>query len=186
MTLLHIMLSLVLVLPGTSNEPTLKPHILTYIETYKYLAIDEMDRSGIPASVTLAQAILESNGGISKLARESNNHFGIKCKDYWTGDRVLHPDDDRDAQGRIIPSCFRKYPSVAASYADRTEFLRKTPGYQILFDFDKTDYEAWSHGLQWCGYATDAAYGEKLIRTIELYGLDDLDYYTIKYYPKSG
>jgi flagellum-specific peptidoglycan hydrolase FlgJ len=166
-------------------EP-LKPHVVSYIETHMYLAIDEMERSGIPASITMAQAIIETDGGTSRLARESNNHFGIKCKSYWQGPTVQHPDDDRDATGRIIPSCFRAYPTVMDSYKDHTDFLVNTTTYQALFQYPRTDYENWARGLQYCGYATDARYAEKLIATIERYGLAELDYYTIQFVPRSA
>jgi flagellum-specific peptidoglycan hydrolase FlgJ len=168
-----------------SPKETMKPHVLSYIEEYKYMAIDEMVRSGIPASVTMAQAIIESNAGVSFLAKESNNHFGIKCKSYWNGHSFYHPDDDRDAEGNIIASCFRKYDSVLESYADHSDFLLNTPHYQPLFVYDRTEYEKWARGLQLCGYATDQAYGEKLIRTIKLYNLHELDYYTIQYVDRS-
>ncbi len=166
-------------------EP-LKPHVVSYIETHMYLAIDEMERSGIPASITMAQAIIETDGGTSRLARESNNHFGIKCKSYWQGLTVQHPDDDRDAAGRIIPSCFRAYATVMDSYKDHTDFLVNTTTYQALFQYPKTDYENWARGLQYCGYATDARYAEKLIATIERYGLAELDYYTVQYVPRAA
>ncbi len=163
----------------------MKPNVLSYIETYKYAAIDEMERSGIPASITMAQAIIESNAGASWLARQSNNHFGIKCKSYWTGEAYYHPDDDRDAAGNLIPSCFRKYDSVLASYEDHSHFLMQTPHYQGLFGYGRTEFEAWAKGLQLCGYATDPAYADKLIRTIRLYHLHELDYYTVKYVDRS-
>ena len=165
----------------TGPKESLKPHVVNYIETYKFVAIDEMVRSGIPAIIIMAQAILESNGGVSTLARESNNHFGIKCKSYWTGSAHYHPDDDRDANGKLIPSCFRKYDSVFSSYADHSDFLMNTPHYQPLFVYDKTEYEQWAKGLQLCGYASDPAYADKLIRTVKLYNLHELDYYTIQY-----
>ena len=183
--MMFAMLSMLLMLltPAMPSE-SLKPHVLDYIETYKYAAIDEMVRSGIPASVTMAQAIIESNGGTSVLARESNNHFGIKCKTYWVGSTYYHPDDDRDENGKLIPSCFRQYEDVLASYKDHSDFLMQTAHYQGLFGYAKTAYREWSKGLQLCGYATDTRYGEKLIRTIELYGLHELDYYTVQYVPK--
>ena len=172
---------LVLLLLPTHPEESHKPYVLSYIEQYKYLAIDEMDRSGIPASIILAQGILESNGGTSNLAKESNNHFGIKCKSYWTGNAYYHPDDDRDEYGRIIPSCFRKYESVEASYADHSDFLLTTLHYRPLFIYDKTEYVEWAKGLQLCGYASDPAYADKLIRTIQLYNLHEYDYYAVQY-----
>ncbi len=164
-----------------SPDDSRKPYVLSYIDQYKYVAIDEMDRSGIPASIILAQGILESNAGASNLAKESNNHFGIKCKSYWTGSAYYHPDDDRDASGRIIPSCFRSYSSVEASYADHSDFLMNTLHYRPLFFYDKIEFEQWAKGLQICGYASDPSYAEKLIRTIKLYNLDEFDYYTIQY-----
>lgn len=167
-------------------KEAMKPHVVTYIETYKYAAIDEMVRSGIPASIIMAQAIVESNAGISGLARESNNHFGIKCKDYWTGSAHYCPDDDRDAKGNLIPSCFRKYDSVYASYADHSDFLMNTATYRFLFAYDRIDYELWAKGLQLCGYASDPGYADKLIRTIRLYNLHELDYYTIQYVKPSA
>ena len=158
-----------------------KPYVVNYIERYKFVAIDEMDRSGIPASIILAQGILESNAGISNLAVQSNNHFGIKCKSYWTGSAYYHPDDDRDEHGKIVPSCFRMYETVEASYADHSDFLMNTLHYRPLFVYDKTEYELWAKGLQLCGYASDPAYAEKLIRTIRLYNLHEYDYYTVQY-----
>jgi flagellum-specific peptidoglycan hydrolase FlgJ len=158
-----------------------KTAVLSYIEEHKFLAIDEMVRSGIPASITLAQAIIESNAGQSKLSKISNNHFGIKCKDYWEGNTYYHPDDDRDASGKLIPSCFRKYETINESYEDHSSFLMNTPAYQPLFGYDKTDYRLWAEGLEICGYASDEQYAEKLIRTIEAYQLHELDYYTIQY-----
>ncbi len=162
-------------------EASVRPEVSSYIDEYKYLAIDEMVRSGIPASITLAQAILESNAGVSKLARESNNHFGIKCKDYWNGSSYYHPDDDRDPNGKLIPSCFRKYESVSDSYKDHSSFLMMTEHYSLLFGYDKTEYKRWAEGLEMCGYATDCRYAEKLISTIELYDLYEYDFYTIQY-----
>ena len=164
---------------------TIQPHVSNYIEEYKFLAIDEMVRTGIPASVTMAQAIIESNAGNSKLARESNNHFGIKCKAYWEGREYFHPDDDRDAQGNLIPSCFRQYSSVEESYFDHSNFLMDTDHYKPLFNYDKTEYTLWAQGLALCGYASDCKYAEKIISTIELYGLHELDYYTVQYVDKT-
>jgi len=174
-----------LVLPWSPPE-SLKPYVLTYIEEYKYVAIDEMDRSGIPASIIIAQAIVETNAGTSNLARKSNNHFGIKCKDYWEGETYFSPDDDRDAHGKIIPSCFRQYDSPLDSYKDHSDFLMRTPHYQGLFGYDKTEYISWANGLQLCGYASDPDYADKLIKTIKLYSLEELDYYTVQYVERSS
>ena len=163
------------------HTDNVQPVVANYIEEYKYLAIDEMVRTGIPASVTMAQAIIESNAGNSKLAILTNNHFGIKCKSYWEGMQYFHPDDDRDSNGNLIPSCFRKYPTVYDSYLDHSEFLLNTEHYKPLFSYDRTEYKLWAEGLELCGYASDIQYAEKLIKTIEAYELHELDYYTIEY-----
>ena len=177
---------LVLFTVFSSARPTgtIQPHVANYIEEHKFMAIDEMLLTGIPASVSMAQAIIESNAGSSKLARESNNHFGIKCKSYWEGNEYFHPDDDRDAKGNIIPSCFRKYGSVQESYFDHGNFLMNSDHYKPLFNYDKTEYALWAHGLALCGYASDCKYADKIINTIELYGLHELDYYTVQYVDK--
>lgn len=137
-----------------------------YINTYKELAIAEEIRSGVPAAITLAQGILESEAGQSELVKASNNHFGIKCKEEWAGDRVYHDDD---AKGE----CFRVYPSAADSYKDHSDFLRNRPYYTALFDIDPTDYEAWAYGLKKAGYATNPAYAQLLIKTINENHLED-------------
>ena len=180
MSMINISLLAVMLLSMNQDE-TVKPYIASYIEQHKYLAIDEMVRSGIPASITIAQAIVESNAGVSALARKTNNHFGIKCKDYWDGNSYYFPDDDRDESGKLIPSCFREYDSVIDSYKDHSLFLMNTDHYKPLFAYDKTDYESWAMGLEICGYASQEGYAEKLIRTIALYNLQELDYYTIQY-----
>lgn len=139
-----------------------------YINRYKDIAIDHMERYGIPASITMAQGILESDSGNSNLARKSNNHFGIKCKKDWTGERVYHTDDAPN-------ECFRKYESVEDSYLDHAEFLDNSPRYDSLFAYSATDYKSWARGLKAAGYATAKDYAERLIRLIEdnkLYLLD--------------
>ena len=139
-----------------------------YIERYKTIAIGDMERYGIPASITLAQGILESDSGNSWLSLQSNNHFGIKCKRDWKGDRVYHDDD---AKGE----CFRSYPSVEESYRDHAEFLDRSPRYDSLFAYSSTDYKSWARGLKAAGYATAPDYAQRLIRIIEenqLYLLD--------------
>ncbi len=139
-----------------------------YIQKYQSLAIEGMEVYGIPASITMAQALLESDNGNGRLAREANNHFGIKCKNTWTGATILHDDD---AKGE----CFRKYPSVEASFTDHSEFLDKSARYQDLFKLDPLDYKGWAYGLKQAGYATNPAYAELLIKIIEdneLYHLD--------------
>lgn len=142
-----------------------------YIEKYKKIAVEEMKRSGIPASITLAQGILESGNGNSTLARKANNHFGIKCHN-WDGEKHYHDDDAKD-------ECFRKYDSAEESYRDHTDFLMKTPRYRFLFEYRSDDYKSWAHGLQKAGYATSKTYASDLIRTIEenkLYIFDSGDY----------
>jgi flagellum-specific peptidoglycan hydrolase FlgJ len=152
-----------------------------YIETYKYLAIDEMNRTGIPASIILAQAIVESNSGTSELAIHANNHFGIKCKSYWRGSTYYHKDDDRNGKGVLIESCFRKYDHTTASFIDHSNFLVNTLHYRPLFNYARTDYKKWAQGLKQCGYATDKKYAEKLIKEIEKNQLQEYDYYVIRY-----
>ncbi len=143
-----------------------------YIEKYKKIAIDEMKRSGIPASITLAQGMLESDNGNSPLALKSNNHFGIKCHRTWNGQKVYHDDDENG-------ECFRKYNSPEDSYRDHTDFLVNTPRYEKLFGYKSNDYKKWAKGLKSAGYATSRSYAEDLIRIIkenELYRLDEGDY----------
>lgn len=139
-----------------------------YISLYQDLAIRDMERFGIPASITMAQAILESESGNSKLAREANNHFGIKCHKEWTGETYIMDDDKKD-------ECFRKYKSAQESYDDHSNFLRTRERYAFLFDYGSTDYKGWAHGLKKAGYATNPQYAEKLIKIIEENGLDKLD-----------
>jgi flagellum-specific peptidoglycan hydrolase FlgJ len=146
-----------------------------YIEMYKDLAVVEMYRTGIPASITLAQGLHESNYGTSALAKEANNHFGIKCKTYWTGKTYYHKDDDLNKKGQLIESCFRKYDSDIDSYIDRSNFLVQTERYQVLFSYSKTAYLDWAYGLKYCGYATDDKYANKLISKIEKYNLNVYD-----------
>lgn len=143
-----------------------------YIEKYKKIAVDEMKRSGIPASITLAQGMLESENGNSTLAYQSNNHFGIKCHKTWEGKKVYH-DDDKNHE------CFRKYPSPEDSYRDHTDFLVNTRRYEKLFDYKSNDYKNWAKGLKKAGYATSRSYAGDLIRIIEeneLYRLDQGDF----------
>ena len=135
-----------------------------YINRYKHIAIDHMERYGIPASITLAQGILESDSGNSNLARRSNNHFGIKCKSDWKGKRVYHTDDAPDES-------FRKYDSVEESYEDHAEFLDQSPRYDSLFAYSSSDYHSWARGLKAAGYATAPDYAQRLTRIIENYKL---------------
>ena len=149
-----------------------------YIERFKRIAIDEMQRTGVPASIKLAQGILESNSGQSYLARTAKNHFGIKCGSNWKGDAVYREDDDYDDQGRLTKSCFRRYHNADASYVAHSEFLRdpnKSFRYGFLFRLEPTDYKAWAKGLRKAGYATNPRYPELLITLIERHQLDQYD-----------
>ena len=142
-----------------------------YISRYMSIAVAHMERYGIPASITMAQGILESDCGNSLLSMKSNNHFGIKCKRNWTGEKVYHDDD---AKGE----CFRSYPSVEASYQDHAEFLDSQPRYDSLFAYPSDDYKSWARGLKAAGYATAPDYAQRLVRVIEenqLYLLDRPD-----------
>lgn len=139
-----------------------------YIQQYKDVAIAEMKRSRIPASITLAQGILESGNGNSRLATEANNHFGIKCKKEWTG-RTLYEDDDAPQE------CFRAYPTAEDSYRDHSDFLMKSARYAFLFDLAPTDYKGWAEGLKKAGYATNPNYPQLLINFIEKHNLQQYD-----------
>lgn len=143
------------------------PQYEAYIAQYKQLAIENRDRYGIPAAITMAQGILESNAGLSELATDCNNHFGIKCGSSWYG-KTMNKDDD--ARGE----CFRCYSSAQESYSDHSEFLKRQR-YAFLFDYKITDYGAWAKGLSRAGYATDPGYPQKLISIIETYELYELD-----------
>lgn len=150
-----------------SPAPDKTPQVI-YIEQFSTLAVEEMYRSGIPASITLAQGLLESGYGLSELAVKGNNHFGIKCHNNWTGGRMYY-DDDRKGE------CFRKYKSPEESYRDHSDFLRYRDRYKFLFDYKITDYKSWANGLKKAGYATDPAYPKKLINLIETYKLYEYD-----------
>ncbi|CAH0999624.1 hypothetical protein LEM8419_00924 [Neolewinella maritima] len=149
-----------------------------YIERFKRIAMEEMERSGVPASIKLAQGILESNSGKSYLARNAKNHFGIKCGANWNGDKVYREDDDYDDRGRLTKSCFRQYRNADASYVAHSEFLRdprKSFRYGFLFRLEPTDYKAWARGLRKSGYATNPRYPELLITLIERHQLYQYD-----------
>ncbi len=141
---------------------------LSYIEQYYPLAVKQQKEHNIPASIVLAQGLLESGAGKSDFARQSNNHFGIKCNTDWKGDRIFHDDDEKG-------ECFRKYDQVIDSYEDHASFLKNRPRYAFLFKLSPIDYEAWAHGLKKAGYATDPSYPFKLISIIEDYNLHRLD-----------
>ena len=138
-----------------------------YIDKYKDLAIAEMLKYDIPASITLAQGLLESGAGMSELALKSNNHFGIKCHD-WRGATTRYTDDRKN-------ECFRAYDDVYESYEDHSQFLTSQPRYKGLFKLKRTDYKGWARGLKRCGYATNPAYANQLIDIIELYKLHEFD-----------
>jgi LysM repeat protein len=140
--------------------------IQDYIQKFKDIAIEEMRRTGVPASITLAQGIHETSAGQSDLVIKSNNHFGIKCKSEWQGPAVYHDDDARG-------ECFRKYESPFESYKDHSDFLAKRPNYTALFRLDPMDYEAWAFGLKKAGYATNPKYPQILIKLIRDYNLQD-------------
>ncbi len=139
-----------------------------YIGMYKNLAVQEMKRTGIPASITLAQGILETECGNSDLVKKSNNHFGIKCKSTWTGESVTHTDDAPN-------ECFRKYAQAADSYRDHSDYLSTTPRYASLFKLDAADYRGWCYGLKKAGYATNPKYPQILMNNIEKYNLQAFD-----------
>ena len=147
-----------------------------YIKKYRDLAIKEMKRTGIPASITLAQGILESNSGQSRLAVKGNNHFGIKCHSEWKGRKIIHDDDKKN-------ECFRKYRSAYDSYKDHSDFIKKGQRYAFLFEYKTTDYKSWAKGLKKANYATEKRYAELLIGIIENYELCKYD--SKKYKKKS-
>ena len=150
--------------PGTPQE--------RYIARFASIAVNEMYRSGVPASITLAQGIIESRSGQSALAVDGNNHFGIKCHNSWKGRTMLADDDRKD-------ECFRVYDSAEESFRDHSDFLRYRDRYKFLFDFSVTDYKSWAYGLRQAGYATDPAYATKLIQCVENYNLSRYDRMTV-------
>ena len=147
-----------------SKNITYKETVILYIENYSPIAKEEMLQYGIPASITLAQGILESGAGRGELSAKSNNHFGIKCHKGWTGGRVYHDDDK-------LQECFRKYKDPKYSFRDHSLFLTQRSRYNDLFKYKKDDYKSWAKGLKKAGYATDPKYPDKLIRIIETYEL---------------
>ena len=155
-------------LVATSNVRTYEEEIKLYIANFNEIAKQNMKSHGVPASITLAQGILESAAGKGKLALAANNHFGIKCHKGWTGDSVKH-DDDAEQE------CFRKYERPQESYKDHSLFLTSRHRYATLFDLDKGDYQGWAKGLKAAGYATDVKYPDKLIGLIERFELYKFD-----------
>ena len=156
------------VLEATSNVKVTTEMVLKYIDDFKDIAKDNMRQHGIPASITLAQGILESGVGQGSLSKRANNHFGIKCHKEWTGPSVRHDDDSAQ-------ECFRKYDDPADSYRDHSLFLTTRSRYASLFDLPGDDYKAWAKGLRAAGYATDTKYPDKLISLIERYQLNQYD-----------
>ena len=150
-----------------------------YIEQFKDIAISEMKRSGVPASITLAQGILESENGNSELVKKSNNHFGIKCKSTWTGESVTHDDD---ASGE----CFRAYTNAGESYRDHSDFLKANKRYGTLFNLDPVDYAGWARGLKKAGYATNPRYPDLLTKYIEQYDLQQYTLTALHKQPETG
>lgn len=144
-------------------------NVKRYIAQYKALAVSEQKRSGIPAAITLAQGIHETQAGASELATMANNHFGIKCKKEWTGETFAHTDDAPN-------ECFRKYSKAEDSYKDHSDYLSKSPRYAELFKLSTTDYAAWAIGLKRCGYATNPRYAQVLIKLVEDYHLQEYTY----------
>jgi LysM repeat protein len=154
--------------PVPTTEFPFKMTVEQYVEKYSPIAVEEMHRSRIPASITLAQGLLESGNGNSRLALVANNHFGIKCKKDWTGESIL--EDDDEAQ-----ECFRKYPAPIDSYRDHSDFLMKNKRYAFLFDLEPTDYKSWAEGLKTAGYATNPRYPQLLTNLIEKHSLHRFD-----------
>lgn len=156
------------ILVATSKVKATTEDVKKYIEDFKETAKSNMKQHGIPASIIMAQGILESGAGFGRLCKEANNHFGIKCHTGWTGETVTHDDD-------ALQECFRKYKDPAESYRDHALFLTSRKRYESLFKLDKGDYQAWANGLKQAGYATDTLYPSKLVGIIERYELYKLD-----------
>ena len=156
------------VLEATTRVKVTTQMVLAYIDKYKSVAKENMTRTGIPASITLGQAILESGAGTGPLSIQANNHFGIKCHKEWTGPSIKYTDDEEN-------ECFRKYEDPSQSFKDHSYFLTSRPRYAELFSFQKDDYKSWAYGLKAAGYATDKQYPDKLIGLIEKYQLSKYD-----------
>ncbi len=156
------------ILEATTRVKVTNEMVLAYIENYKGVAQANMEKYGIPASIILGQAILESGSGTGALSVQANNHFGIKCHKDWLGQTIKYDDD-------AVDECFRKYYNASDSFRDHALFLTSKARYASLFELDKTDYKAWAKGLKAAGYATDAQYPAKLIGLIERYQLYKYD-----------
>ncbi|MEO6834134.1 MAG: glucosaminidase domain-containing protein, partial [Chitinophagaceae bacterium] len=169
MKVLLFISSIFLVGTAAAQKLSYKENAQRYIEQYRQLAMEEQQRVGIPAAITLGQGILETQAGQSELVTQAHNHFGIKCKKDWTGDSFLHTDDAPN-------ECFRKYPNDLASYRDHSEYLKTSKRYLPCFECAPNDYQSWAKALRRCGYATSPTYAAQLIKIIEDFQLQQ---YTI-------
>lgn len=173
-TMRHLLIFLFCTLSATVFAQSAKQY--AYVNKYKDIAISEMERAGVPASIKLAQGLLESGAGTSTLSNRAKNHFGIKCGgDRWKGKKYFHKDDDYDANGKLRESCFRVYKNPESSFIAHSDFLRDNPRYDFLFRLNPYDYKRWAHGLKRAGYATSATYAQKLIKLIDALELNQYD-----------
>jgi LysM repeat protein len=175
----RLLLFFILLFTGIISRSQDAAIIQSYINTYKDIAISEMERTGVPASIKLAQGIHETMAGTSVLVIKSNNHFGIKCKAAWTGKSVSHDDDARG-------ECFRKYDAPADSYRDHSDFLKGSARYASLFRLDPLDYAGWAYGLKKAGYATNPKYAQIIIKLIQDYQLQDYTLIALGKSPVNG
>lgn len=170
----HLLILLFCALSTTFFAQSAKQY--AYVNKYKDIAISEMERAGVPASIKLAQGLLESGAGTSNLSNRAKNHFGIKCGgDRWKGKKYFHKDDDYDENGKLKESCFRVYKNPESSFIAHSDFLRNNPRYEFLFRLNPYDYKRWAYGLKKAGYATSATYPQKLVRLIETLELHQYD-----------
>ncbi len=158
-----------------STQAEVDSMIRIYVADNVRLAVKEMHRTGIPASITLAQAICESGYGRSKTAQTAKNHFGIKCYESWGGKKYFHVDDEKNKKGELIPSCFRAYDSIAQSYFDHSEFIMMRPWYEPLFNLNSDDHKGWAKGLEKAGYANVTDYSGRLFKYINKFELHQYD-----------
>lgn len=176
--LFGVFLSSPMLAQTAAEEAAEKAKKIAYVKRFSWLAIEEMRRTGIPASIKLAQAIVESHSGTSLLASQANNHFGLKCGKEWPGKTMYRMDDDRDANGVLIESCFQSYATIRQSYVEHSNYLTnpaKMDRYGYLFALDVLDYRAWAEGIHKGGYSTNPIYAQILIQTIEELGLREFD-----------
>ncbi len=168
-----------LLLAAQHTKAQKQDDVINYINRYKAIAMEEMQRTGVPAAIKLAQGIHETQAGTSDLVIKSNNHFGIKCKTEWTGPKVFHDDDERG-------ECFRSYDKPEQSYRDHSDFLKGSPRYAFLFKLDPTDYKGWAWGLKKAGYATNFRYSQILVKIIEEYNLEQYSLIALGKLPASS